>query len=196
MKKSIIFLLAVLLLVPAIMTVPAFSQDEEEVYEIEILKYWKEKYEAEFKNVMFEDVTEAITQAVAEHNACAVLPSTPKMNDEGFMKQIIKSDYCIFAMGDSTYRDMQKYSVLRSQQTVGHECLPFIPGARWKNGRIKFKFLVKEIDDETIQVILPNAEISGKEEAVTVKHYFWESNGILETNIMARIKELVEESKE
>ncbi len=169
-----------------------YYEDDEEVYELDILEFWQEKYNLELKNIMFEDVVDAIIEAIYEINACAVIPSSPKVNDEGFQKQVIKSDYCIFAMGDTTYKSMEQYSVLTNKETIGHKCLPFIPGSRWKNGRVSFKFVVKEIDDETITILLKNAEISGKDEKVTNKVHFWESNGIFETNIMARIKEIAE----
>jgi hypothetical protein len=160
-----------------------------DTYEMETaLKYWQEKYEVVIQGAIFEDVAQAIKEIV-ESSSCAVIQFTNKTSDAGLGKAVIESDFCIIAMGDSSYRIASQFSLLKGQETMGHITMPFIPGGRWKNMRIKYKLIIKESEDESIAVMMKLCEISGEESYVTRKFHFWESNGVLETAFMDKIKQ-------
>jgi len=173
---------------PADSTV-ADSTSGKNTYEMETaLKYWQEKYEYTIKGAVFDDVAQAV-KAIIESNSCAVIQFTMKTSDAGLGKAVIESDFCIIAMGDSSYRIAQQFSLQKGQETMGHITMPFIPGGSWKNMRIKYKVIIKENGDESIGVMMKLCEISGEESYVTRKFHFWESNGVLETAFMAKIKQ-------
>lgn len=143
----------------------------------ERMKYYKEKYEDTF-NALFEDVWQAVQKSL-EDKSCQVLKKTYSQNDEGFYKGVITSDYCIFALGsDTTKENLEMYSLK----------VPFIRGAVWVTGRVKYKFIINENSDGTVHLRL-TGEISGFEEHVTESVHFWESNGYFETMTLQRIRE-------
>lgn len=165
------------------------TNQEDDSYEVEsILKHWQEKYVLTVTENTFSEVYEAVVKAI-EAQTCPVIRATERTNDEGFAKGVIISDFCIIAVGDSTYEYAKQFSVLATTETRDHSCLPYIPGGRWKNARIKYKFIIKETEDDEVIVTLRGCEISGKEAYVTRKYFFWESNGILENNIINHIQE-------
>ena len=169
--------------------VPADTTAGAETYETETaLKYWQEKYEVTITGAIFEDVAQAIKEII-DSSSCAVIQFTMKTSDAGLGKAVIESDFCIIAMGDSSYRIAQQFSLLKGQETMGHITMPFIPGGNWKNMRIKYKLIIKENEDESIGVMMKLCEISGEEAFVTRKFHFWESNGVLETAFMNKIKQ-------
>lgn len=159
-----------------------------DTYEMETaLKYWQPKYELTLTGAIFEDVAQAI-KSIIDSSSCAVIQFTNKTSDAGLGKAVIESDFCIIAIGDSSYRIASQFSLLKGQETMGHITMPFIPGGNWKNMRIKYKLIIKENEDETIGIMMKLCEISGEESYVTRKFYFWESNGVLETAFMNKIK--------
>jgi len=180
-----------LLILPS---VSLFSQDDENTYEVEsVLKYWKEKYEITIKDQTFENVLKTVRKNVTYWNGdkcdtCSIIQYNMKTNDEGFAKGSITSNFCVIAVGDTAYKTALPYSVVQSSETMGHKQMPFIPGGKWQNIRIQFKFKLEENADETITITLKNAEMSGMEEYVTRKVHFWESNGLFETSIMEKIQ--------
>lgn len=178
----------------------AYAQQEEEAevteevqgddsYMVEsVLMHWQEKYVLTITENSFSEVYEAVVNAIKAQK-CPVIRATEKTNDEGFAKGIVVSDFCIIAVGDSTYEYAKQFSVLSSTETKDHACLPYIPGGRWKNARIKYKFIIKETEDDEVIITLKGCEISGKEGYVASKYFFWESNGILENNILKHISD-------
>jgi hypothetical protein len=141
----------------------------------ENMKLYKDKYEA-YYDESFEVVWAATLEAVNELG-CQIARESYSQNDEGLYKGIIKTDMCVFTSGtDSTYDVLQRYS----------KEMPFIRGGVWQNGRMQYKFVVKELADGSVH-ILQKSELSGFEENVMNLVYFWESNGILETRIMEKI---------
>lgn len=194
MKKLFIIALILIFASPLVKLaaqdeVPADTTAGEETYETETaLKYWQEKYEVTITGAIFEDVAQAIKEII-DSNSCAVIQFTMKTSDAGLGKAVIESDFCIIAMGDSSYRIAQQFSLQKGQETMGHITMPFIPGGNWKNMRIKYKLIIKENEDESIGVMMKLCEISGEEAFVTRKFYFWESNGVLETAFMNKIKQ-------
>jgi len=152
---------------------------EEDEYEYdtvpEHMKLYKDKYE-EFYDESFEVVWAATLEAVNELG-CQIAREAYSQNEEGLYKGIIRTDMCVFTKGsDSTYDVLQKYS----------KEMPFIRGGIWENGRMQYKFVVKELADGRVH-LLQKSELSGFEDNITHRVHFWESNGILETRIMTRI---------
>jgi len=197
MKKLFLIALMILLVSPLVKLaaqeeVPADTSvvdtTAKDTYEMETaLKYWQEKYEVKITGAIFEDVAQAI-KGIIDSSSCAVIQFTMKTSDAGLGKAVIESDFCVISMGDSSYRIAQQFSLLKGQETMGHITMPFIPGGHWKNMRIKYKLIIKENEDESIGVMMKLCEISGEESYVTRKFHFWESNGVLETAFMNKIK--------
>ena len=142
-------------------------------------KYLKEVYEMTL-NHPFEDVFRAtITSIEADH--CLIMSKNTRQTDDGLYLGNIKSDYCLFAAGDTTLENLKYYSV----------DLPFIRGGVWKTGRMQYKFQLKELADGNTYIKVAG-EISGHETLVTKKVHFWQSNGYLETMILERVKKILE----
>jgi hypothetical protein len=112
-------------------------------------------------------------------------PSTrdPKQDEKtGLYRGSIRSDFCVFASGsDSTADVLERYGRL-----------PVIRGGRWTAGRIKYEFKVRELAEDKTMLIL-ECGISGLEEAVTGKVHFWNSNGILDKEILVLIRKLAQD---
>lgn len=142
----------------------------------ERLKYYKEKYEETF-NEPFDVVWRAIKKSL-DDIGCMIAYEKYQQDDEGFLTGTLKSDFCVFAMGkDTTFQVLKRYS---------YE-MPLIRGGIWINGRIKYTFRVKENKDGTVLLSFTGG-LSGFEDFVTHQVHFWKSNGILETQMMERIK--------
>ena len=154
---------------------------EEEVPEE--LKYYKQKYDATYKEPI-ELVIKAVAKSIADL-PCEVIQNTLKATEDGFLKGVIKSDYCVFVEGDSTYDKLKIYSLK----------MPFIRAGAWSNGRMQYKFTITQQPDSTCYLILKGA-VSGFEKYVTYKVHFWESNGILETRLMESIERNIKLLKE
>lgn len=94
----------------------------------------------------------------------------------GLYKGVYVSDYCLIAQGeDSSKIIMQQYGEV-----------PPIRGGMWITGRVQYKINVKEESAKKVKIVL-RAELSGFEEFITNKVYFWASNGILEKRMMDAI---------
>jgi hypothetical protein len=89
---------------------------------------------------------------------------------------------CVFVEGEGkTIDTLQRYSLK----------VPVIRGGVWINGRMQYKFIIKEQEDGQVHLRLIG-EVSGFENYVTSSVHFWESNGILETRMLRRIEENIE----
>ncbi|MFP4526922.1 MAG: hypothetical protein ACLFQX_00110 [Candidatus Kapaibacterium sp.] len=146
----------------------------------EHLRYYKDKYEAVY-NRPFEDVWAAVKESVKEIG-CMVMTENYRQTDEGFFKGVIKSDMCVFVEGDETLDSLKKYSLK----------VPVIRGGIWTNGRMQYKFILKEQEDASVELLL-NGEVSGWEDHVTSSVHFWQSNGMFETFMLNRINRKLEE---
>ena len=107
-------------------------------------------------------------------------PQTEKIiepeDEVGFYKGIYVSDFCMLVTGeDSTKGHMEAYGKI-----------PRIRGGIWITGRVQYKVNVKEIGVRQTMIIV-RAELSGFEEFITNRIYFWTSNGKLEEIMMAAI---------
>lgn len=108
-------------------------------------------------------------------------PQTDKIiepvEEIGLYKGVYVSDFCMLVTGeDSTKSHMEQFGDV-----------PRIRGGIWITGRIQYKINVKEVGIRQ-SMILVRAELSGFEEFITNRVYFWSSNGIKENEIMAAIK--------
>ena len=132
----------------------------------------------------FPTVWKAIHNAL-ETMSCRVETDKYSQDDNNLFKGNIRTENWIFITGeDSTLDVLEKYGVV-----------PTIRAGRWVSGRAQFKFIVREKDNETTDVRL-TTEISGFEEYVTQKVHFWNSNGMLDGQIMEKIKKALEELKD
>ncbi len=142
----------------------------------ERLKFYKEKYEETFKE-NFDVVWRAIKKSL-DDIGCMISYEKYQQDDEGYFNGTIKSDFCVFSFGkDTTFQVLKRYS---------YE-MPLIRGGIWINGRIKYTFKVKENPDGTVFLSF-KGQLSGFEDFVTHQVHFWKSNGILETQMLERIK--------
>jgi hypothetical protein len=137
--------------------------------------YLKDKYE-DTLNLPFDKVWEAAVSCIEGIN-CQIITKNPRSGDDGLYKGTIQSDFCVFAQGDTTVKNLKYYSI----ET------PFIRGGVWVNARFQYKFIIKELEsgDCYVRII---GEISGFEEHVTNKVHFWESNGFKEYQMMQRLR--------
>lgn len=144
----------------------------------EHLRFYKDKYEATF-DAYFEDVWNAVIESI-EATDCLVAQKSQKQNDEGLLKGIIKSDFCVFAQKESEH-DVKDSIVKYSKE------IPVILGAAWANGRIQYKIILKETDDEQVHLLI-KGEISGMESFITEEVHFWESSGYYEHHLLEAVK--------
>ncbi len=96
--------------------------------------------------------------------------------DGGFQRASYFSDFCVLAQGEDTTKNViKRYSEV-----------PRIRGGIWTTFRIQYKFNLKEIEGNQTKLIL-RAQCSGYEEFITQETHFWNSNGTLEKEMMARV---------
>jgi hypothetical protein len=98
------------------------------------------------------------------------------MEDGGLYKGQYFSEFCVLAQGaDSTKDVIKRFSVI-----------PRIRGGIWTTFRIQYKFNLKEEEGNKTKIVL-RAQCSGYEEFITQETHFWNSNGNLEKEMMARL---------
>ena len=122
-------------------------------------------------DVSFGKAWNAVREAMQEFGCPE--PQTEKViepaEELGFYKGIYVSDFCIMFTGeDSTKIKMEEFGKI-----------PPIRGGIWITGRVQFKLNVKEVGVRKT-VIRLRAELSGFEEFITNRVFFWTSNGVLE----------------
>ena len=122
-------------------------------------------------DVSFGTVWSSMQESMSEM-ACGKAQTNKVIEPEdelGFYKGQYISDFCMLATGEDTTADhMEQYGEL-----------PRIRGGIWITGRVQYKVNVKEIGVRKTVMIL-RCELSGFEEFITNRVYFWTSNGILE----------------
>lgn len=143
----------------------------------EAMKYFKDKYYDVLKGVAFSDVWNAVVEAL-DDQGCVLMNKVQKTNDEGFLKGVLKSEFCVFVNDETTFDLLKIYSLK----------MPVIRGGIWTNGRIQYKIIIEEINEGADVSILVKGELSGAEENVTNQVHFWQSNGWFETDLLYRIK--------
>lgn len=169
MKKYLIFI--VMFCLVAIASVNAQEQKK-------VPKGWenfKEQYEDDFTEP-FEVIWDAVLVSLQDIG-CQTLTKTTRANDDGLFKGIVHSDLCLFTVGDTTFKVLNKYSL----------DMPFVRGGSWDNGRLQYKFIIQETADNKVHLIM-KTEMSGMESGITGKVLFWRSNGLLELEMLKRIR--------
>lgn len=159
-----------------------FSQEEQNTEEeLDPLRYYKNKYDATY-TAPIEVVSKAVIKAL-DDIACVIVQKKEKTDDEdGWIRWVIKSDFCVFVEGDSTFVKLQERSYK----------MPFIRGGAWKSGRMQYKFVITEQPDDKVYLLL-TGNMSGFEHFVTNRVHFWESNGQFEHDILTAIEKNIEE---
>ncbi len=149
------------------------------------MRYYQAKYELNF-STNIDIVIEAIEEIFEEYG-CTLIQNVKKPDIDGFEKAIIKSDYCVIEEGEHSFDTLMYYS-----KTNG---MPFIRGGLWKNGRIQYKFVIKELESGGCHLLL-KASLSGFENNITNKVHFWESNGMLEHSMLEAISAKVKQKSD
>lgn len=137
--------------------------------------YLKDKYEDTLK-LSFEEVWEGALKCIEDIN-CMIITKNPRAGDDGLYRGTIQSDFCVYAVGDTSLQNMKYYSLE----------VPFIRGGVWTNARCQYKFIIRELEEGGCFVKI-TAELSGTERHVTNKVHFWQSNGFKEYQMMERLK--------
>jgi len=120
-----------------------------------------------------------------QDKGCSLERDKYSEGDNGLFKGNIKSEFCVFVEGeDSTYTFLQRYS----------QRVPTIRGGIWLAGRVQYIIILREKDDQTVDMEL-KAEISGFEQYVTNQMQFFPANGVLEKEFIALLKENLARSK-
>ncbi len=151
-----------------------YTQDKTTI-EPEKYPYLKEKYEFTFQKG-FDEVWEAVLKSIEEID-CQIMQKNSNQDDNGLYRGKIESDFCIFAIGDTVWKNFKYYAVEP----------PFIRGGVWVSGRFQYKFILREQENgETYVRII--GEVSGFEKHVTNRVHFFKSNGFKETMMLERLK--------
>lgn len=151
----------------------------------EELQYFKDVYEITF-DASFDVVYNAVKKSL-ENLSCQTIKNTYKQSDDGFYKGYINSDYCVVSnSNDSTIKVMKKLSFAASEEKYNRKKFPIIRGGTWLYGRMQYRFVITEKDNNKVHVLL-KGELSGFEDYVTNKVHFWDSNGFLETRMLERL---------
>lgn len=120
-----------------------------------------------------------------EERGCRIERDKYSEGDEGLFKGIVKSEFCVFVQGeDSTYDVLERYS----------QRVPVIRAGTWTNGRIQYIIVLKEKEDQSVDMEL-KGEISGFEDYVTHQVHFFPSNGVLEKEFIEALKANLAKSK-
>ncbi len=179
--KTAVLALLVCFAFDSIVAKAAFQDEGQE--ELDPLRFYQAKYEAEYSEPI-QLVVDAVNKSIEDIN-CVVTKNAMKTDRKGRMKAIVRSDYCVFAEGDSTFKLLKKYSYK----------IPHIKGGSWINGRMQYKFMVKEKNDSTVYLLL-KGQMSGFENTMTNRVHFWKSNGMFEHRMLESIKENIKALKE
>ncbi|MBL0332823.1 MAG: hypothetical protein IPP08_04065 [Chlorobiota bacterium] len=98
-------------------------------------------------------------------------------------RNLIETDYKVFANRDNFHEEMNKYG-----QT------PYIRSPGWKFGRGKIVVAFKVVGNKMITRVL--SILSGYEDRITNIWHYWRSNGLLDDEASSAIVESVEAIKE
>ena len=179
LKKLALLLIGVLFF--SLNSVVLADDEEEGIQKVpDKLKYYKEKYEIQFDSE-FQTVFDACKKFIENNLSCQILNSKVRDQEDGTHRGIVRSELCIFSQNESEiFKTIQKYAL----------DAPFIRGGVWTSGRMQYTFIVTEIGDNKINLEL-RGEMSGFENHVSFKAYFFKSNGLLEQEAFDAITELV-----
>jgi hypothetical protein len=133
----------------------------------------------------FPIVWRAVKQVIEEQN-CGIENEKQSFDEQTELyRGNIRSAPCVLASGeDSTYEVLKRYGRV-----------PIIRGGVWTSGRIQYNFSLRDLPDKKVQVVL-TAELSGFEAYVTHISHAWNANGILERQMMDRLRQILTKPKE
>lgn len=139
--------------------------------------YYKDTFNIEVK-ADFEKTWNACKDIIAEYGGNLVV-NRSSQDDEGKFKGSLKSDAIILVQGiDSTLSVLQRYEY----------DMVYIPNSQWTIGRVIYRVVMKEIDENTTNLTL-FVQLSGKEDKITQIFHFFKSNGILENRFFDKLHE-------
>lgn len=132
----------------------------------------------------FPIVWRTIKQIIQEQG-CGIENERQSYNEETDMyRGNIRSAPCVLASGeDSTYDVLKRYGRV-----------PIIRGGVWTSGRIQYNFNVKDLPNKKVEVVL-TGELSGYESHITHQAHAWNANGILERQMLERLRQALAKPK-
>lgn len=137
--------------------------------------YYRDTFKVQV-NGEFEKVWNACKEIIAEYGGNLVVNKSSQ-DDEDRFKGSLKSDAIILVEGiDSTLSVLQRYEY----------DMIYIPNGQWTIGRVIYRVVMKEIDDNTTELTLI-VQLSGKEDKITQIFHFFKSNGILEDRFFEKL---------
>lgn len=141
------------------------------------MKDTKKVYDADFGSVY-----KAVKSAIGA-TGCLLEKDVAKEGADGLFKGKVASTFCVLYSGvDSADFWMDKYA---------HK-VPNVRAATWSSLRVQYTFYLQENEEGMTELKL-QTELSGFEEYITSKFHFFDSNGILDEEIMASIDAFVEQ---
>ncbi len=181
--KTIPFIAFALLFTCIVNTNVVIAQEDDE-YDIPAAeKYMRDKY-IEYYEADFDAVFNAVKQYVISLGA-EIERDVTADNDKGFKKGMVRSNIFVLTQKtDSAFKVIQKYSFRP----------PFIRGGIWTSARVQYKILLNDEGNGKISVVFEN-ELSGFEDHATFKVHFFKTNGLLEHEGFATIKDLIEKKR-
>lgn len=112
---------------------------------------------------------------------CAIESKPTSVDDNGLNKANIRSEACVIVIGEDSTRDvMLKYGKV-----------PMIRGGVWEAGRVQYNFALKELPEKQGVQVVMTVELSGNESYITHEVHFWNSNGVLDAEMEAMIKDAI-----
>ncbi|MFM8437960.1 MAG: hypothetical protein ACKOAX_05755 [Candidatus Kapaibacterium sp.] len=112
---------------------------------------------------------------------CAIESKASAPDDNGLNKANIRSEACVIVVGEDSTRDvMMRYGKV-----------PMIRGGVWEAGRVQYNLALRELPDKQGVQVVMTVELSGKESYITSEVHFWNSNGILDAEMEAMIKDAI-----
>jgi hypothetical protein len=112
---------------------------------------------------------------------CAIESKPSSPDENGLNKANIRSEACVIVVGEDSTRDvMMRYGKV-----------PMIRGGVWEAGRVQYNIALRELPEKQGVQVVMTVELSGKESYITSEVHFWNSNGILDAEMEAMIKDAI-----
>ena len=164
--KSFLLLITVLIVFSA---TPSFAQFD---FTPDSLTVLTESFSKPFPTVW-----KAILKVVKE-KGCAIESKKESVDEKTETRRgNIRSEACVMISGEDSTRDVM----------LVWGKVPMIRGGVWVSGRVQYNFVVSDMPDKSVKVVL-TVELSGNENYITSQVHFWHSNGILDNEMMEKLK--------
>ncbi len=133
----------------------------------------------------FPTVWKAIKKCIKQ-KGCALESEKQSFDEKNeTYKGNITTEACVLVSGEDSTRDVMML----------YGKVPMIRGGVWAAGRAQYNFAVKDLPDKTVQVVL-TVELSGFENYITSQVHMWNSNGILDKEMIEMLNKALEGSGE